>query len=85
MTAVGGVPAPGGNLDSALWLTSVLGWTLAGVLFFIPSFYWIAVHGFAVVGFLSVITGKARTIIPPIEAAREAMIAFATKHATRPP
>jgi len=58
---------PPGDIDIALWLVAACGWSVAGMMFLIPSCYWMLVHGLAVVGFFSIATGRTKTVWPPFE------------------
>jgi hypothetical protein len=54
-------------IQTSCRLIAASGWSLFGLLFLIPTFYWILVHGFAVVGFFAIVTGQSNAMWPPLE------------------
>lgn len=61
-------PATPGDVNAALALAGACGWCVAALLFFVPTFYAIAVHGLALVGFASLVSGHAKTMLPNMPA-----------------
>jgi hypothetical protein len=56
--------------DALQWLIAASGWLVAGVLgvtFLVPICYWLGVYSLAIVGFVSIATGRAKSLWPPIE------------------
>ena len=59
-------PSPTG-FDLMIWVWAACSSTIASMLFLIPAFYWLALHGLAIIGFFSIVTGKSKALWPPFE------------------
>jgi hypothetical protein len=81
-----------GDMDMVLWLVAACGWSVAGLLFLVPSCYWFIVHGLSIVGFFAIATGRTKTMWPPFEStvatvqrvARAVQNAYSNSNSTHP-
>lgn len=55
------------GMDTMIWVWAACSSTIASMLFLVPAFYSLALHGLAIVGFFSILTGKSKALWPPFE------------------